>query len=226
MHQGGAVVPRHVLRRIDHVVAKEGAHRQEADVFESKFGCEVCVVGSNLFKPLFTPVHNVHLVDGDHHVLDAQKTNDVRVPPCLNLDPMSCVDQNDCEVTGRGARGHVSGVLLVTRAVGNDELAFAGAEVPIGHIDGDALFTFTFESIHQKRKVRLFTRGTALDAVAGDGLKLVFVDHFGVVQKASNERALAIINTAAREETQELFPFMLLQVGNDVAFDQVGLVAH
>ena len=139
---------------------------------------------------------------------------------------MSGVDQNNCEVTGRGARGHVSGVLLVTRTVGDDELAFAGAEVAIGHIDGDALFTFTFEPIHQKRKVRLFTRGAALDAVAGDSLKLVFIDHFGVVQKAANERAFAIINTATREETQEFFPLMLLQVGNDVAFNQVGLVAH
>ena len=68
----------------------------------------------------------------------------------LNLNSVSGVDQNDCEVTGRGARGHVPGVLLVTRTVGNDELSFARAEVAIGDIDGDALFTLTFEAIHQK----------------------------------------------------------------------------
>ena len=63
---------------------------------------------------------------------------------------MTGIDQYDGKITRRSSSGHVPCVLLVTWTVGNDELAFAGTEVAIGHIDGDALFTFAFESIHKK----------------------------------------------------------------------------
>lgn len=55
---------------------------------------------------------------------------------------------------------------------------------------------------------------------------MILVDHFAVVQQSTNQRALAVINAAARNEPQQLLLLMLLQISIDVRRDEVGLVTH
>ena len=81
----------------------------------------------------------VHLVDGEDEVRDAEQPGDARVPPRLFADAVAGVDEQDGEVRGRRAGRHVARVLLVAGRVGEDELAPRGREVAIGDVDGDAL---------------------------------------------------------------------------------------
>ncbi len=52
------------------------------------------------------------------------------------------VDENNGQVGRGGSCHHVARVLLVARRVGDDEFAFGGGKIAVGHVDGNALFSF------------------------------------------------------------------------------------
>src|SRR3990172_147000 len=60
------------------------------------------------------------------------------------------VKQDDGEVGGGRAGDHVAGVLLVARGVGDDEAAAGRGEVPVGHVDGDALLALGLEAVGEE----------------------------------------------------------------------------
>ncbi|SLC83512.1 Uncharacterised protein [Mycobacteroides abscessus subsp. massiliense] len=74
-------------------------------------------------ESLRRPVHQIHLVDAQHHVLDAEQRGDERMSPCLLGQPVTGVDENDRQVRGRRPGHHIAGVLLVTGSVCDDEFA-------------------------------------------------------------------------------------------------------
>jgi len=104
----------------------------------------------------------------------------------------------------------------VARSIGNDELALGGGKITVGHIDGDALLTLGLQAIDQQRQIDVFACGTDLLGVAGDRFEVVLVDHLRIVQQAADQRALAVVDVAAGEETQELLALVLRQVREDV----------
>ena len=103
--------------------------------------------------------------------------------------------------------------------VGNNELALGGREVAIRHINGDALLTLSLQTIHQQRQIHFFAGSTGLLGITGDGFHVIFIDHLGVVQQTTNQRAFAVIDIAAGKKAQQLFTFVLGQVGQDVLAD-------
>jgi hypothetical protein len=64
------------------------------------------------------------------------------------------VDQDDGEVRGRGAGGHVPRVLLVTGRVGDDEAPCGCGEEAIGDVDGDALLALGLQAVDQQGEVQ------------------------------------------------------------------------
>ena len=62
--------------------------------------------------------------------------------PRLGQNAFARINQDHRNIGGRGAGGHVAGILFVARRVGNDEFALVGREEAIGDINGDALFAF------------------------------------------------------------------------------------
>jgi hypothetical protein len=68
-------------------------------------------------------VDQVHLVDRQHDVADAEQRDEIAVAAGLRQHALARVDQDDREIGGRGAGRHVAGVLLVAGRVGDDELA-------------------------------------------------------------------------------------------------------
>ena len=84
-------------------------------------------------------VDEVHLVDCNDDVTDAEQCCDERVPARLCQHALARVDQNHGNVAARSARGHVAGVLLVAGSIRDDEFAFRRREVSIRDVDGDAL---------------------------------------------------------------------------------------
>ena len=114
---------------------------------------------------------------------------------------MAGVDQNDRQVCGAATGGHVPSVLLVTWRVGDDEFSLGRAEITVGDVDRDALLSFGFQAVSQQRGVKA-SSGRADDfGIRFQFGHVVFVNHLAVVQQATNQSTLAIVDAAASNET-------------------------
>ena len=80
---------------------------------------------------------------------------------CLRNNTSSCINKDDGEVGSGAASYHVSCVLLVSRSVGDDELAQVCREVAISHIDGDAFLALSLQSVEQQGIVNLASSSVA-----------------------------------------------------------------
>ena len=87
-----------------------------------ELGGEVCVVVLDPLEHVLGVADQVHLVDGYDDVLDPQQRHDEAVPARLLQHAVARVDQDHRQIAGAGASGHVPGVLLMARGVGDDEL--------------------------------------------------------------------------------------------------------
>jgi hypothetical protein len=141
------------LAAVDDHVAVERRHRDEADVLDAELGGEGEVVGLDLLVGFLRVIDQVHLVDGDDEVRDADQRGQLGVAAGLRQHALARVDQDDREVGGRRGGDHVAGVLLVARRVGDDVLARAGGEVAVGDVDGDALFALGLQAVGEQREV-------------------------------------------------------------------------
>ena len=104
-------------------------------------------------------VHQVHLVDGQHDVADAQQRHEIAVPPRLRQHALAGIDQQDGGVGGRSAGDHVARVLLVAGRVGHDERPRVGGEVAIRHVDRDLLLALGGQAVQQQREVQAAVLG-------------------------------------------------------------------
>src|SRR4029078_10305094 len=107
VHQRGPVVPRHFRALADDVVAFQGRNVQEVHVGQVETGSERLIVAPDLVVDLLRVVNNVHFVDRDDNVLDAEERNNEGMALGLDEDAVSGVDEDDGEVGGRSAGGHV-----------------------------------------------------------------------------------------------------------------------
>ena len=194
--------------RSGYVVAGEGAQRDEVEG-----GCggavsaliELVEEGGEVFadagKHGLAEVDEVHFVDCYYDLANAEQRGDGGVAARLDEHAFARVDEHDREVGGACAGGHVAGVLLVAGGVGDDELAAARGEVPVGDIDGDALLAFGAQAIGQESEVEDAGAGGAF---AFDGLELVVVDRLGVVEQAADEGGFAVVDRAGGGETEDI----------------------
>ena len=164
VHQRRTFVPRHVVAVIDEVVALERADRDEVLIDHVEPRGEFAVVGFDLLEDLFAVADEVHLVDRDQHVLDAQQRHDERVPLGLGHHAVAGVDQDDRQIAGARPGGHVAGVLLVAGAVGDDEFPLGGREIAVRHVDGDALLALGLEAVGEQRGVEVAAGGAVRGA--------------------------------------------------------------
>jgi hypothetical protein len=208
------------------VVAAQRRHRNAQDVVQADLRGRIhgsrarCVVRS------CEKADQIHLVDGDHHALDADQRHQEAVAARLRLHAVTGVDQDDGQVGRRGAGDHVARVLLVPRRVGDDELAPVGREEAVGHVDRDALLPLGRQTVDQQREVEIAALRADLLRVGFERRQLVFEQHLRFVQQAADQRALAVVHAAAGDEAQQALVLVLLQVGADVLGDQVGNVCH
>ena len=84
---------------------------------------------------------------------DAEQRADQRMPAGLRQHALAGIDQQHREIGARGAGRHVARVLLVARAVGDDERAARGREIAVGDIDRDALLPLVLEPVEQQREI-------------------------------------------------------------------------
>ena len=98
-------------------------------------------------------VDQVHLVDRQHEIGDAEQLRDLRVPPRLRADAVARVDEEDGDVRRRRAGRHVARVLLVARRVGEDELPPRGREIAVRDVDRDALLALGLQAVGEQREI-------------------------------------------------------------------------
>ena len=182
---------------------------------DAELSGELLVTGNDAVEHRLVIADQVHLVDRQQHVADAEQRHDVTVAAGLRQQALARVDQHDREIRGRSAGRHVACVLLVAGAVGDDELALVGAEEAVGDIDGDALLALGGEAVDQQREIDLAVLGAVPAAVRLERGHLVVEQQLGVVQQAPDQRALAVVHAAARDEAQQALGLMLLQVGRN-----------
>ena len=223
-HQRRAVVPGGGVRVLGDVVALERRHRDGGEVGDADLGGEVAVFGQDGVVGVLAPVHEVHLVDGQDHVADAEQAHEIGVPAGLGEHPAAGVDQDHRGVGGRGAGDHVAGVLLVARGVGDDELALVGGKEPVGHIDRDALLALGGQAIHQQGEVDVAPLRADPLGVGLQGGHLVVQDHLGIIEQSPDQGRLAVVHRAAGDEAQQALVLVGLEVGVDVLGDEVRLM--
>ena len=205
LEQAVAGVPGHVRRTAAHVVAGQRRHRQALHLVDTEAWRQLAVlIGDDAVNPLVV-ADQVHLVDRQQHVADAQQPTDIGMPPRLHQQALACIDQHHRQLGVGGAGGHVAGVLLVAGAIGHDEAAPRGVEIAVGHVDGDALLALGIQPVGEQGEVEHVRAGIGMQAaaLARQRRQLIVRQHAGVVQQASEQGALAVVHAAAGDETQQ-----------------------
>ena len=127
---------------------------------------------------------------------------DVRVAARLLDDAVARVDEDDREVRRRGAGDHVARVLHVARRVGELEAAARRDERAVRDVDRDPLLALGAQAVGQQREVDVAV-AAALRRLL-DVLHLVDEDLLRVVEQPADQRRLAVVDRAARDEAQQL----------------------
>ena len=180
-----APVPPGVVRRVDDVVTVQRRYGNERHVSDIEAGGERHEFLLNLFEPIAVPVDEIHLVDADDHVGDAEEVREEGMATTLLDDAVTGIDEDHGQVRIRSPGDHVARVLGMTGGIGDDELPLRRREVPVGDVNGDALLAFSSEPVGEERQIRL--RVAPPDAGAPDGVELVLVNRLGVVQEATDQ---------------------------------------
>jgi hypothetical protein len=141
------------------------------------------------------------LLTGDDQVRHADEVRERRVAARLRDDAVARVDQQHGEVRGRRGGHHVARVLRVTGRVGDDELARGRREVAPRDVDRDALLALGGEPVGQERQVE---RRAALARASLERVELVGEDRARVVEQAPDQRALAVVDAAGGQESQDV----------------------
>src|SRR5207248_3920978 len=131
-------------------------------------------------------------------------------------------DEDERAVGGGRTRDHVARVLLVAGSVGDDVLARVRGEEAVGDVDRDALLALGGEAVEQQCEVQLVALRAHAARVDLERGELVLEEELRLVQQPADQRALAVVDAAARDEAQEALVLVLVEVGEDVLGDQVG----
>ena len=125
------------------------------------------------------------------------------MPPRLDQQALSRVDQQDRQVGGGRAGRHVARVLFVPRRVGDDEAPVRRVQETIGDVDRNALLALCLQPVHEKGEVHRVACGAVALAVPFQRIQLVGRNRTRVVQQPADQRGLAVVHAAAGEHAQQ-----------------------
>ena len=202
VQQGRSLIPRSLLTLVHHVVAILGADRDKHHVLDIQCLRHLLVVGNNLVVYIFTEINQVHLVDSHQDMWYAEQRRNITVAHGLLQYTMTCINQNDAQVGSTSTRYHVAGILNMSRSIGDDKLALRCGEIAVSHIDGDALFTLSTETIREQSQVHFLI--TAALASSLHRLQLVFENRLAVIKQSSYQSTLSIVHAARSREAEQL----------------------
>ena len=170
-------------------------------------------------------VDEIHLVDGERDLADAEQRQDAGVTAGLGEDAAAGIDQEHGEVAIRRARRHVARVLHMAGRIGDDELPPRRRKIAVGDVDGDLLLALGLQSVDQQGKVERRCPAGARTALAMPGaLHLILEHQMRIVEETADQRAFAVVHAAAGEKAQEAAILLRRDPGLD-PLARVGLSA-
>ncbi len=95
-------------------------------------------------------IDQVHLVDHDGDLLDAEHGHHVAVPAGILLHPFLGIDDQKRGLGAGSARDHVLQELDVTRSIDDDVVALRRLEEDPGRVDGDTLRLLVLQGVEQE----------------------------------------------------------------------------
>ena len=179
--EGRSVPPVHRLRSGGDIVAAHRRQRDRGDAIDAQFLGEGAVFGLDFLEPVAAEIDEVHLVDRQHHLANAEAMAQEAVAAGLGQHALARIDQDDGGIRGGRAGDHVARILFVARTICDDELARLGREEAIGDVDRDALFALRSEPVDQQREIELRPARARSLAVGLQRLELVREDPAAVV---------------------------------------------
>ena len=188
IEQRRTFVPRRTLRLVHHIIAIERTQRETSDILKAERTDKVHIFRHNFIEHRLIEAAKVHLIDGQHHMLDTEQRNKESVAVRLCDNAVAGINEDDSKVGRRSARDHVARVLLVSRRISNDKFALIGREIAISHIDGDTLFALSLQAIEQKGIVDVFASISHALGIALQRGELIFVQFLRVEEQATNQR--------------------------------------
>ena len=144
--------------------------------------------------------------------MDADERDQIAMASRLGQNTLPGIDQDDGHVRRRRPGNHVAGVLLVARRVGNDKLALVGREKAVRDVDRDSLLALGGQAVEEQREVEFAIARTLSFRIRLQRCELIVVEQLRFVQQAADQRALAVVDTAAGKEAQQRLLRVQLQV--------------
>ena len=160
-------------------------------------------VGLDLAVARLRPVDRVHLVDREHHLLDADQIADRGVAAGLALGAVAGIDQQDGDIGVRRAGRHVAGILLVPGESMMMKRRSRRLEIAPGDVDGDALLALGLEAVEQQAEIDLLAVDGAVMRGERDGRALILGDAGRVPQQPADQGRLAVIDRAAGQQPHQ-----------------------
>ena len=187
---------------VDDVVALQRRDRDRPRVAQAQTGRELGEIAGDVVEALLGEVDEIHLVDREHDVRQLEHREHVGVSPGLLDDALAGVDEDHGEVGRRGAGDHVARVLDVAGRVGELEAPARRDEPAVGDIDRDPLLALGSQAVHQQREVDVVV--PAAPRGVFDVLELVDEDLLRVEEQPADQRRLAVVDRARRDQAEQI----------------------
>ena len=196
-------IPGHARASADDVVAVARGDRDRGDGREAELLGEASNRAAIACEAALVEADEVHLVDREHHVADAEQRDD---EACRRV----CVSTPLRASTRRMARSAVEAPVAMLRVY----CSWPGVSATmkrrcrrrkeaIGDVDGDALLALGLKPVDQKREVDRVAGGAVLLGIRFERGELVLEQQLGIVEQPTDQRRLAVIDAAAGEEAQQ-----------------------
>ena len=157
VEEAGTLEPIHVCRLVDDVITVQRGDGNGGDVDDViETGGEGLIVLDNSVVDLLAVVDEIHLIDGNDDMLDAEKIGDEGMTLGLLDHSFTRIDKNDGKVGGGGTGHHVAGVLNMPRSVRDNKFTLWSREVAVGNVNRDALLALGFETVSKESEVYIF----------------------------------------------------------------------
>src|SRR2546426_1307475 len=198
------LVPRHLGRRLDDVLAFVRADRDEGDLVDlvADASQEPGELRLQFGEPRFRKgrLRRVHLVDRDDELLHAEGACEEDVLLRLRLDAFRPADDEDSGVRLGRARDHVLDEVPVARGVDDREVVLVRVKALVRDVDRQAALPLLLHLVHDEGELE---RGLA--HLLGELLQIlefVRVDVPGVVEDPADGRRLPVVDVADEHEVE------------------------
>ena len=213
VQQRDSFIPWCAFGLIHNVVTVQSRKRNTVHIRNTQRFYEFLVFRYNLVEPFLGEVHQVHLIDRQHHVLDAQQRYQKSMTTGLGNHTRTGVYQDNCQIGRRATGNHITCILFVSRSIRNDKLTAIGREVAVSHINRNPLLTLRFQSIEQQSIVYMFACITYTLTVTFQCIQLIFVQFLTVKQQTSDQSRFSVIHRTGSQQSQQVFLFVFIQKG-------------